>query len=125
MEKSISSVICQRCGECCRDFPFIEISRAEIHKLEELTGLPGDKFTNSKGEESGEYFLKFKENGDCFFLNKTTGGYSCSVYEARPVKCRAYPSRTDQNEACQGNREMFLTGLARSATPLTSRPSAR
>ncbi|MDP8235298.1 MAG: YkgJ family cysteine cluster protein [Candidatus Erginobacter occultus] len=115
MEKLISSVICQRCSECCRNFPFIELSRAEIHKLEELTGLSPDKFTNPKGQEPEGYFLQFKENGDCFFLNKTTGGYFCSVYEARPLKCRAYPSRTDQNEACQANREMILTGLARSA----------
>lgn len=100
----ITSEICQRCGECCRNFPFIELSRAEIHQLEELTGLTMEKFANPKGEESEEYFLQFKENGDCYFLNKTAGGYFCSVYEARPVKCRAYPSRPDQNEVCQANR---------------------
>ncbi len=105
MENLISSEICQRCGECCRNFPFIELSRPEIHKLEELTGLSIDKFTNPKGEESEGYFLQFKENGDCFFLKKTAGVYFCGVYEARPEKCRDYPSRTDQNEACQSTRE--------------------
>ncbi len=68
MENQILSEICKKCAECCKNYPFVELSKNEIHKLETLTGLPFEEFTNQKGESVEEYFLQFKENGDCFFL---------------------------------------------------------
>jgi Fe-S-cluster containining protein len=108
METTILSEICRKCAECCKNYPFVELSQNEIYELEKLTGLPFDMFTSQKGEAVGEYFLKFKENGDCFFLNENNGDYSCGVYEARSRICRNYPSKPGQNEVCDANREMIL-----------------
>jgi uncharacterized protein len=109
MENITSSKICKKCAECCKDYPFVELSENEIYELEKLTGLPVDAFTNKKGEADEEYFLDFEENGDCFFLNENNGDYSCGVYEARPGICRNYPSKPRQNDVCAANRELILS----------------
>jgi putative toxin-antitoxin system antitoxin component (TIGR02293 family) len=49
--------------------------------------------------------MKFQENGDCIFLNMIDGAYSCSVYEARSVTCRGYPSTDIQIETCRVNSD--------------------
>lgn len=108
MENIISSEICKKCGECCKHYPFVELSQNDIYELEKMTGLPLDVFANQKGEEVEEYFLSFKENGDCFFLNDNNGSCFCGVYEARPALCRKYPSKPSQNEVCHSNRKMIL-----------------
>jgi Fe-S-cluster containining protein len=105
MENPISSEICRKCGECCRNFPFVELSQTEIDEIEMVTGLPFDVFANKKGKAVEEYFLQFKENGDCFFLNETNGLYSCGVYETRSAICRNYPSKPRQHEVCAANRK--------------------
>jgi uncharacterized protein len=108
MENKISSEICQKCAECCKNFPFVELSQNEIYELEKHTGLPFDMFTNPKGETVEEYFLQFKENGYCFFLHENNGDYSCGVYEARSEICRNYPSKPCQNEVCNANQKKIL-----------------
>ena len=108
MENIITSEICKKCAECCKNYPFVELSQNEIYEIEKLTKLPSNFFMNQKGEAGEEYFLQFKENGDCFFLNENNGDYSCGVYEARAKICRNYPSKPNQNEACDSNREMIL-----------------
>ena len=85
---------------CCKNFPFVELSRAEVDSIAQLTGLPIDVFTNAKGRVVEEYFLNFKENGDCFFLNEDDGHYSCSVYEVRSAICRNYPANAKQIAFC-------------------------
>ncbi len=108
MENMISSEICMSCAECCKNFPFVELTHNEIHNIEKLTGLSFDQFTNPKGEAVEEYFLQFKENGDCIFLNRNNGDYSCSIYEARSEICKNYPSKPRQNEVCTENRKKIL-----------------
>ncbi len=104
--------MCETCAECCRHYPFVELSQDDIHALGKVTGLRFDAFTNPKRKRVEEYFLKFKENGDCFFLDDN---YSCGVYEARPGVCRDYPSTPSQNKVCSANRRQFQSddsGLA-------------
>jgi Fe-S-cluster containining protein len=108
MENMVTSEICRKCAECCKNYPFVELSQHEIHELEALTGLPSDVFSNRKGEAVEEYFLGFRENGDCFFLNENNGIYSCGVYESRSAICRNYPSKPSQNEFCDSNRKIIL-----------------
>lgn len=108
MENIIVSEICKKCGECCKHYPFVELSKAEIVELGKLTGLPFSVFTNKVGKAVEKFFLQFKENGDCFFLNENDGGYSCGVYEARSEICRNYPSGPHQNEVCNANRALIL-----------------
>lgn len=92
--------ICRKCADCCKKFPFVELSENEIDGLKQVTGLPFEVFTNPKGKAVEEYFLKFRENGYCFFLIENDGTYSCSVYESRPEICRRFPSKPIQKEAC-------------------------
>jgi Fe-S-cluster containining protein len=108
MENMISTKICNRCGACCKKYPFIELSKNETYLLEQATALHHDEFTNLKDKAVEEYFLQFQENGDCVFLNENNGRYSCGVYDARPEICRNYPSKPEQKEACHANRERSL-----------------
>lgn len=112
MANAASSETCRKCAECCRHNSFVELSQHDVNVLEEFTGLHFAEFTNPKGEAVEGYFLKFNENGDCIFLNGDSGHYSCSVYEARAEVCRDYPSRPTQNEVCDANRKMCLSGHA-------------
>jgi hypothetical protein len=102
------SNICQKCADCCKDFPYVEVTRNEIYTLEQMTGLHFDEFTNGTGLAFVRgYRLKTKENGDCIFLNNTDYGYACSVYEARPRICREYPSKNEQKEFCLSKGKNF------------------
>ena len=105
VEKIITSEICKKCAECCKNHPFVELSQNEIFELEKLTGLASGDFSNQKGRAVEEYFLDFKENGDCIFLNEKNSEYSCGVYEARSAICRKYPAKKSQNDVCDSNRK--------------------
>ncbi|MBN1224174.1 MAG: YkgJ family cysteine cluster protein [Candidatus Aminicenantes bacterium] len=107
----ISSEICRKCAECCKNYPYIRLSQNEVRELENLTGLTFVLFAIPKSEGVEEYFMQFKENGDCFFLNENNGDYSCSAYEARSEICRKYPSTPSENQVCEANRKMILRSL--------------
>jgi Fe-S-cluster containining protein len=108
MEIVILTEICKKCAECCKNYPFIDLSNNDISIIEKATGLLHDVFTNKKGNEPEEYFLQFKENGYCLFLAENNGSFSCSVYEARPAICQSYPSKLSQKELCDANMAKFL-----------------
>jgi len=108
VENNISTKICGKCADCCKNYPLVELSENEINSLEVLTGLKFDVFINSKGKADDGYFLQFKENGHCFFLNENNGTYSCRIYEARPEICKTYPSTPRQREACNSNRKKCM-----------------
>lgn len=91
MGNIISSEICKKCGKCCKNYPFVKLTKNEINLLEQTTKLHFEVFTNPMGKEVEEYFLQFQKNGSCFFLNENNGDYSCSVYETRPELCKNYP----------------------------------
>lgn len=103
MKNIISAEICKECGECCKHFPFVDLSEKDIASLEKLTALPSELFAHKKEQAVEEYFLQFKENGDCFFLDEHKGSYSCGVYQARPAICKKYPSEPLQKKKCQAN----------------------
>ena len=103
--------ICRKCAECCKNHPFVDLSNNEITLLEKASGLQRDVFTNQKGNDPEEYFLQFKENGFCFFLNEINGSFSCGVYEARPEICQNYPSKPTQKDLCDANMAKILGNL--------------
>jgi Fe-S-cluster containining protein len=100
MKDMIATDRCRKCAQCCRNYPFVELSESEIVLLEEATGLRSDVFTNRKRKTIEEYFLKFRENGYCYFLNEKNDTYTCRVYESRPDICRNFPSTIIQKKAC-------------------------
>ena len=94
---------CYGCGSCCRHFAYIQLSQDELKTLEDFTGLAAEEFSNNSDKAGKNRFMMFQENGDCIFLKTIDGDYSCSVYEARPLKCRGYPKTDIQNETCRVN----------------------
>ena len=101
MSKVLTTHVCNGCGSCCRDFAYIRLSQDDIKTLENFTGLTSEEFTNNIDKAGEKRFMKFQENGDCIFLNMMGGAYSCSVYEARSVTCRGYPSTEIQRKTCR------------------------
>jgi len=99
--KVSATLICNNCGTCCRNFAYILLSQDDIKTLENFTGLTSEEFTNNVDKAGEKRFMKFQDNGDCIFLKIIDGVYSCSVYEARSVLCRDYPSNDIQREACR------------------------
>ena len=93
--------VCSRCGSCCRNFDYILLSQDDITTLENFTGLTSEEFTEKIDKNGEKRFMKFKENGDCIFLDIVDGAYSCGVYEARSATCRDYPSTDIQKETCR------------------------
>ena len=102
---------CRECAECCKHFAFAKLSQLEIETIEDFTGLHFSKFTYLIGTNGEGRFLKFKENGDCVFLNRDEGTYSCLIYDARSKVCREYPSNQKQNETCYINRVRGQVGI--------------
>lgn len=100
MKNIISFENCCQCAECCKNYPYVELSKYDIDVLEHVTGFPFEVFTNPKGNVIEEYFLKFRDNGHCFFLNENHGRYACGVYDSRPQICRNFPSKRVQAENC-------------------------
>ena len=103
--------VCKKCAECCKHYPFVELSDDEVISLQKSTGMQADGFTNRKGAEFKEYFLKFQNNGYCLFLNEKDGIFSCDVYGSRPQICRNFPSKHPQQEVCDTNIRI-IGGLA-------------
>jgi len=105
MENKISSLTCQNCGICCRNFPFVEVNNNEMTALENFTKLDRKAFTDPMGPTYDDgHFLKTKENGDCMFLKVDNGFFSCGVYEARAGICRNYPVNEHHWKWCNENR---------------------
>ncbi len=102
---------CRECWECCRHFAFAKLTQLEIETIEAFTGLHFSIFTypiGADGEDGADRegrFLKFRDNGDCFFLNRDEDTFSCLIYEVRSKICRDYPSRQAQLETCDMNRK--------------------
>ena len=112
MNKSLETVgdasstpVCNSCGACCRNFPFVKVLQSDIDRLESATGLPPQDFTNIDEIDSNKLFMKFNEKGDCVFLTKISGQYACGVYETRPGICRAYPANSTENTGCRSSRK--------------------
>ena len=101
--KRASTHICIGCGACCRNFSYIQVSQDEIEKIESFTGLAPADFCNISDRKDEKSFMKFKENGDCVFLEMTDGSYACRAYEARSSACREYPANDIQDTTCRMN----------------------
>ena len=97
---------CARCSICCRhDAGFVFLSRKDSSLLEKTLKMDNREFVETYcrwvPSENGDDRLSLREksNFDCvFWLRKGVessagageeGG--CSVYEARPLQCRAFP----------------------------------
>jgi Fe-S-cluster containining protein len=81
---------CTGCGKCCTGASGnVYLSQADIERLAAFLQLPAGRFVRDytrlvKGRRA---LVNRSGSTDCIFLREKT----CSVYEARPTQCRAYP----------------------------------
>lgn len=86
---------CTECGACCRREGYVWVSRPEVERLARHFGISAAEFRSRytrevaiQGlEERGVSLTRGAEA--CIFLDLETN--RCTVYEARPEQCAAYP----------------------------------
>ena len=84
---------CTRCSKCCRHTPgYVFLSPADLTRLARAKGISEDEFRRQycRVVDLGltkRLSLTEKPNLDCILWEN--GG--CSMYEARPLQCRAFP----------------------------------
>jgi len=80
---------CVKCGECCRHNTPICMSASEAKTIAHFLRIPYKKFKK-------KYKLTPRGDGTFDMLGKPCPflkGNSCSIYEVRPLVCRAFPAR--------------------------------
>lgn len=79
---------CLSCGRCCGKGLkkwFLELTVRDLKMLNELG------YSNAVRRLNGRYFLKRKEDGSCFFLDKDNLCILRKEYEWYPLGCRLFP----------------------------------
>jgi len=81
---------CQRCGHCCQGQGGIVLTVRDVERLCFHLGLDKAKFLAAATEEkSGKIRLRSGADDYCIYFSHEIHG--CSVHEARPDICRAWP----------------------------------
>lgn len=82
---------CTECGKCCTGKPgYVWISEEEIKQMAEHLNISIDLFKRKYTRlVHNQYSLieKKRQDYDCVFLE----GKRCTIYQARPKQCRAFP----------------------------------
>lgn len=85
---------CVQCHACCRHDPgYVFLSQRDLNRLARGTDLDEASFKEKYTRVVDFGFVKRlslteKKNYDCIFWKE---GIGCSVYEHRPLQCRAFP----------------------------------
>ena len=84
---------CIRCSGCCRhESGFVFLSEKDVSLLGTALNLQAGEFIRTycrwvpSGNNTWQLSLREKSNLDCVFWKD-----GCSVYEKRPLQCRAFP----------------------------------
>lgn len=80
------AVPCGECTACCTSSYFIHIKPEET---EALARIPRELLFPAPGLPKGHVLLGYDENGKCPMLIEN----KCSIYECRPLACRAFDCR--------------------------------
>jgi uncharacterized protein len=86
---------CTACGACCfgkRDYVQVfadDVARLGPARTEELVAPPVGEIPASVGRASEPRRFMKMAHGKCEALRTTGGRFLCSVYEDRPMLCRA------------------------------------
>ena len=104
---------CHHCGHCCTDVVCLP-TPWDVRRIEKMTGVPPEDFLEFLEPDEIEevdmedptwldvdgqpYMMALKrdEVTGCGFLNNDTN--FCSIYEARPLLCRLYPFKLEEDE---------------------------
>ena len=88
---------CTRCGLCCSGGPNVSVTIFDVIRIARFLRIKPeaviDNYTNMIiADIIPVLALKGDENGQCLFLYRDVGGKtSCTIYPARPIRCRLYP----------------------------------
>lgn len=90
------SYVCIRCGHCCSTGPNISLTGYDVIRLASYRGVHWADFirlyTNVIVADVFPFVaLTGVGKGICPFLRRDSGVAVCSVYDARPMRCRLYP----------------------------------
>ena len=99
-----ADVPCRGCTACCRSSQFVHIGPDET---DTLSHIPAELLFPAPRLPRGHVLLGYDERGHCPMLVDD----QCSIYEHRPVTCRAYDCRV-----------FPATGVAVDDKPLIARP---
>ena len=88
---------CEKCPGWCCTYDEIEVNKRDIDRLARHFGIDADtaatRFTKLSRED-GKPMLRHKKDSifdtACMFLDQEKR--RCTIYEARPTVCRAYPN---------------------------------
>jgi Fe-S-cluster containining protein len=88
---------CSNCPAHCCSYDYIEVTARDVSRLAKHFELSEKKarkrFTKKHPEASGTRVMRHKKDvhfgSACQFLDKETR--QCTIYDARPAICRAYP----------------------------------
>ena len=86
VEDTGADVPCGECVACCRASYFIHIGPEESQTI---TRIPVELLFPAPGRPKGTVVLGYDEHGRCPMLR----GDGCSIYDDRPLTCRAYDCR--------------------------------
>lgn len=86
MEKIIFE--CKKCGHCCEGIGGIILSGFDIVRLAKYLNVAAEKFVENYAEKHGLKTRLISVDGKCVFFKRDSG---CSVHEAKPDICRAWP----------------------------------
>jgi Fe-S-cluster containining protein len=89
---------CTRCSDCCRhDAGYVFLSGKDVSSLQKALKTEYGEFIENycrwipSANGTFQLSLKEKSNFDCVFWLQAGSDGGCSVYEARPLQCRAFP----------------------------------
>lgn len=115
---------CTECGQCCSGpgEGCIWLTRPEIEFIAEYLKIPIGRLRKKYLKRIGlrTSIIEHPVTKDCIFLERTSSGKKCRIYQVRPNQCRTWPFWSDNlksintwNEAakkCSGiNRGRFYS----------------
>ncbi|MEA2036463.1 MAG: YkgJ family cysteine cluster protein [Nanoarchaeota archaeon] len=93
--------VCKRCAECCIKY-IVKLHKADIERIIKL-GYKKEDFAeiDKNLKEKENTVLKKNDKYWCVFLTKDQRGYSCKIYDSRPIVCKKYPFIQEKVETCK------------------------
>lgn len=87
---------CLRCGQCCSNGPNVGLTAFDISRIAQFLNmewreLKGKYIVAVIADMTAIPTLRGKADGTCIFLEYRDEKPFCSIYPARPMRCRLYP----------------------------------
>jgi hypothetical protein len=82
---------CERCGNCCKNAPAIELTYADLLSIAKHFSIPVEEARQlyaRSANELGSGKIAIKNAKPCMFYAEGAG---CEIYDHRPKACEQYP----------------------------------